>query len=265
MTFYRGQANGEWRLSPKLYREGLFEKESVLISEFMRLSPESFVGMTRFDILVKMQHYGLPTRLLDMTQNPLIALFFACSGASEIEQDGAVYVFPQLPVFRQGIGAIKIIMKYAFEYSGSRLNIQRFAEDVLMNCSLNVAHERRYQTVSDVMHPLTKVPFYSVLPSLANARIAQQDGSFMLFGMSLKSVETSDNPGTLGRKYLELAPVRCQKGAKELWKGARVYRIPSQFKAKILDDLALLGISKSKLFPELGSKAEFVTQLVRRR
>ena len=78
MTFYRGQADSAWHLSPKLYREGLFKKENVLLSELTRLSPDSFAGMNHFDSLVKMQHYGLPTRLLDMTQNPLIALYFAC-------------------------------------------------------------------------------------------------------------------------------------------------------------------------------------------
>jgi hypothetical protein len=264
MTFYRGQANGKWWLSPRLYREGLFEKETVLISEFTRIAPEAFAGMTRFDALVKMQHYGLPTRLLDMTQNPLVALFFACVGDSEVENDGAVYVFPQLPVFREGASDIKIIMKYAFGYSGLKLDIQRFVEDVLLGGDLNAAHGCRYQTESDVLYPLTKVPFYAVLPSMTNARIVQQAGSFMLFGMSLESIEISDNPGTLGRKYGKLGPVSSHKRARELWKGARVYRIPSQCKADICNDLALLGISKNQLFPELEYKAEYVTQLVRR-
>ena len=108
MTFYRGQGDTEWRLTPKLYREKLFDHESVLIAELMRIAPESFIGMSRFDSLVKMQHYGLPTRLLDMTRNPLVALFFACADETTRDSDGAVYVFPQLPVFRQENGAIRL-------------------------------------------------------------------------------------------------------------------------------------------------------------
>ncbi|HYX09820.1 MAG TPA: FRG domain-containing protein, partial [Bacteroidales bacterium] len=69
LNFYRGQANSSWELEPKLYRENLFSKEGVLISEFMRVSPNDFKG-NYFNRLVKMQHYGLPTRLLDTTQNP---------------------------------------------------------------------------------------------------------------------------------------------------------------------------------------------------
>lgn len=76
ITFYRGQANKEWDLIPRLYRENLFNQERALLEELMRIAPQEFNGLNNFSKLVKMQHYGLPTRLLDMTTNPLVALFF---------------------------------------------------------------------------------------------------------------------------------------------------------------------------------------------
>ena len=41
------------------------------------------------EFLFLAQHYGLPTRLLDWTYNPLIALYFAC--CSNFDKDGVVY------------------------------------------------------------------------------------------------------------------------------------------------------------------------------
>lgn len=53
--------------------------------------------MNKVDILIKMQHYGMPTRLLDLTKNPLVALYFAC--VSKPNNDGVVYTTCG-PVFR---------------------------------------------------------------------------------------------------------------------------------------------------------------------
>lgn len=75
MTFYRGQSDYEWHLEPAVYRNGKFQNESIYIKEFERLRPTDFSYDNNFDKLVKMQHYGLPTRLLDITTNPLVALF----------------------------------------------------------------------------------------------------------------------------------------------------------------------------------------------
>lgn len=79
---YRGMSDSEWKLIPSLGRclDLSSGQEFNLVNSFLALRPEAFQELnTNFEILSKMQHYGLPTRLLDFTTNPLIALFFACN------------------------------------------------------------------------------------------------------------------------------------------------------------------------------------------
>ena len=79
-TFYRGHANRDWELLPSIFRtpNGV-EKEHLLFRDMVAHEPQSFSECkSALDYLVQMQHYGLPTRLLDMTTNPLVALYFAC-------------------------------------------------------------------------------------------------------------------------------------------------------------------------------------------
>ena len=82
---YRGMADKDWKLLPSLGRyDDLSDgQEYNLVNNFLALRPEAFQNLnSNFEILSKMQHYELPTRLLDFTTNPLIALFFACSELS---------------------------------------------------------------------------------------------------------------------------------------------------------------------------------------
>lgn len=60
--------------------------EHNLLSEPLRRAPNEFSGMLdEFEIMEKYQHYGLCTRLLDITTNPLVALYFACLPHGEEE------------------------------------------------------------------------------------------------------------------------------------------------------------------------------------
>lgn len=106
VVFYRGHANAKaYSLQPSIYRDqGHRENESVMYNELYASNPGDFLtDRTTFDRLVRMQHYGLPSRLLDITSNPLMALFFACQvdkggsekkdAANDKEADGEIIPF----------------------------------------------------------------------------------------------------------------------------------------------------------------------------
>lgn len=114
-TLFRGQANANWLLSPSLYRQNLFEAENLLLTEIKHICPNEF-GDNRFDSLVKMQHFGMPTRLLDVTTNPLVSLYFACESSEQSNEDGIVYIFPNMPVSWSNDLLVDLVMDFVYDY-----------------------------------------------------------------------------------------------------------------------------------------------------
>lgn len=75
--FFRGQASNEWNVMPGVFRGGMLPHEAELINAAYTRNPDDFRKLTTdFEKLAKLQHYGLPTRLLDVTENPLVIQMF---------------------------------------------------------------------------------------------------------------------------------------------------------------------------------------------
>lgn len=77
--FFRGQTNANYLLTPNCLRSNP-ENEHLILEEFERHFPNEFnYKMLAMEKLSLMQHFYLPTRALDVSENPLLALYFACS------------------------------------------------------------------------------------------------------------------------------------------------------------------------------------------
>lgn len=256
--FYRGHYSSDFVLLPSVFRGSNWEKEDYYYHEIAVRSPEHFQGKSHLDKLVTMQHYDCPTRLLDITSNPLVALFFACMnyGCPKCDKvsEGSVFVFSQVPknvVYSDSDRALMLSCLSRFSKEDKeelyRLAHERLHDDTFRQ----VKGGSRYQdgTVENLYHEITREnpafkremrpldllqPLF-VQPNKTNMRISKQDGAFILCGLSENANEATEK--------IEMTV-------------SREVRVRNQ--EKILGELDALGINEASLFPELDKVAHYL-------
>ena len=231
--FYRGHADKTWNLCPGIYREKQFiKKEDYLVHSLIRHCPIDFQNCSSsFEDLVKMQHYELPTRLLDLSMSPLVGLYFAA--CSKFDKDGELIIF-----------LIKNDDIYNYDDPwGNILSKLSFIPEDIVNVSNDSKKWRRLiNYLSSLQEPLPYLENQSeldrvicILPKLDNPRVIRQQGAFFLFGIKNGAKNNMSN--------LDLSPIRCV--------------VPASKKKKILEQLDQLGINEKFCFPEIDKVAHY--------
>ena len=215
-AWWRGQRDASWKLMPSLYRLGFEEKEVNLNGRF-RLMAKARKGEVPSNTdplawLFLMQHYRLPTRLLDWSQSPLVALYFAIEKPDD--SDAAMWALS--PTDLNNLEAqIPSICMPGSDIIG-QLGVQAFRPP----------SEKRDSRI------------ISVLTEEADPRQMVQQSAFTLHGRG-NPLDQRDE----ANKFLVKV------------------RIPAKAKAGLREAIALLGISRASLFPDLENLALEIASL----
>ena len=224
-VWWRGQRDFSWPLLPSLFRSHAEYDEMSGNSRFMNRAfarhPNVPSASERANWLFLMQHYRFPTRLLDWTESPLIAAFFA----SEINEchseypdeisdaDGALFALSPYKLNKIQIGRRKLLMP----------------QDDHCTQAMAPAFDENAVESDKVI---------AVRPAEVDVRLMVQIPEFILNGYdtSLEKLPDSDQ---------FITKVRITKDSKIL----------------IRRELKRLGVRLSSIFPDLEHLAEEIRQL----
>ena len=262
--FFRGQAVDYWNISSTIVRDKKLGIEHYLMSEPLRQIPNEFVNIgDGFEIMEKYQHYGMCTRLLDVTTNPLVALYFACEHHKEEEYTdsvskeslkmspmGIVYFKEENAPLKYDDFEVRIISKLA-SYD---LNESRTLEEVIHKLYEDkIISGEQLKTWSNDKGLLEFINIcqnvFTVLPIMNNDRLIRQSGAFLLPGQF--------NIECRKEKIKDAVITKAEANLRSEFEKEFFY-IDDEDKEKVRRELEHCNISEANLFPELEYQLNYI-------
>lgn len=250
--YYRGHSDVNYVLLPSVMRlNSWYEHECDLYNETVIECPASFKNcFTHLDYLVEMQHYGLPTRLLDITKNPLVALYFACCDNFNSQGELIVFDVKTDEIKYPKSDTVSILASLPLFKSNMKKNLLTWAQDKTLNendfnrKAIRLLHEVKLEKPAfrDEIVKDDILSCFFVLAEKKNDRIVKQDGAFIICGL----FDLTDN---VVNKYRYKEHTKIQ-----------IYIIDKKAKKGILKQLDKFSINRGQLFPEISDVTEHIKE-----
>ncbi len=189
---FRGLKDVDYHLITTLDRFGgniKWQRERYLMREFSRrihhyLQSESMPNTT-VELLALMQHYGVPTRLLDFTKSPFIALYFAVCDTT-IEKDAAVWALMSRNIEVNSLKRIREKDEELVRSIGKLQNsfIEFTKEPLFTKWFMNDKQIVGYHEIKRHHEIIMQID-----PLIMNKRLTLQQGLFLVSGSSCRPFE----------------------------------------------------------------------------